>query len=102
MSDQTYFAPLGGLPPQTQLMTGRAVFTDAYAFIPRGVFSDIVTSLLPHWAHTKLWVIARPMTGFSETFSQYVMEVGQAAVQAVQRCKRAYNRYCLSPKAKCV
>jgi (S)-ureidoglycine aminohydrolase len=70
-----YFAPTGGLPPQTQLMTGRAVFTDAYAFIPRGVFSDIVTSFLPGWDKTRLWVIARPMTGFSETFSQYVMEV---------------------------
>jgi (S)-ureidoglycine aminohydrolase len=70
-----YFAPTGGLPPQTQLMTGRAVFTDAYAFIPRGVFSDIVTSFLPGWDKTRLWIIARPMTGFSETFSQYVMEV---------------------------
>ncbi|WP_343079868.1 bifunctional allantoicase/(S)-ureidoglycine aminohydrolase [Ostreiculturibacter nitratireducens] len=73
MSD--YFAPHGGLPPQTQLMTGRAVFTEAYAFIPRGVFSDIVTSYLPGWEGTRLWLIARPMTGFSETFSQYVMEV---------------------------
>lgn len=71
-----YYAPKGGLPPQTQLMTGRAVFTDAYAFIPRGVFSDIVTSLLPGWRKTRLWLIARPMSGFSETFSQYVMEVG--------------------------
>jgi len=70
-----YFAPKGGLPPQTQLMTGRAVFTDAYAFIPKGVFSDIVTSFLPGWDKTRLWIIARPMTGFSETFSQYVMEV---------------------------
>jgi (S)-ureidoglycine aminohydrolase len=70
-----YFAPKGGLPPQTQLMTGRAVFTDAYAFIPQGVFSDIVTSFLPGWTKTRLWIIARPMTGFSETFSQYVMEV---------------------------
>ncbi|QCO57155.1 (S)-ureidoglycine aminohydrolase (plasmid) [Pseudorhodobacter turbinis] len=70
-----YFAPKGGLPPQTQLMTGRAVFTDAYAFIPQGVFSDIVTSFLPGWEKTRLWIIARPMTGFSETFSQYVMEV---------------------------
>lgn len=70
-----YFAPKGGLPPQTQLMTGRAVFTDAYAFIPQGVFSDIVTSFLPGWTDTRLWIIARPMTGFSETFSQYVMEV---------------------------
>lgn len=70
-----YFAPKGGLPPQTQLMTGRAVFTDAYAFIPKGVFSDIVTSFLPGWTDTRLWIVARPMTGFSETFSQYVMEV---------------------------
>lgn len=70
-----YYAPKGGLPPQTQLMTGRAVFTDAYAFIPKGVFSDIVTSFLPGWNKTRLWLIARPMSGFSETFSQYVMEV---------------------------
>ncbi len=71
----SYYAPPGGLPPQTALMTGRAVFTTAYAVIPKGCFSDIVTSYLPGWDHTKLWLIARPMSGFSETFSQYVMEV---------------------------
>ena len=70
-----YYAPPGGLPRQTQLMTGRAVFTEAYALIPRGVYSDIVTSVLPGWAGTRAWIIARPLTGFSETFSQYVMEV---------------------------
>ena len=70
-----YYAPTGGLPPQTALMTGRAVFTEAYAVIPRGCFSDIVTSRLPGWSQTRLWLIARPMSGFSETFSQYVMEV---------------------------
>ena len=70
-----YFAPAGGLAPQTALMTQRAVFTSAYAFIPKGCFSDIVTSSLPGWARTKLWLIARPMSGFAETFSQYVMEV---------------------------
>lgn len=70
-----YYVPQGGLPPQTTLHTGRAVFTEAYAVIPKGVFSDIVTSALPGWERTKLWLIARPMTGFSETFSQYVMEV---------------------------
>ena len=75
MSQGTYFTPPGGLPPQSTLHTGRAVFTDAYAFIPRGVFSDIVTSRLPGWAQTRLWLIARPMSGFSETFSQYVMEI---------------------------
>ena len=70
-----YYTPPGGLPPQTSLMTGRAVFTESYAFIPRGCFSDIVTSFLPGWRDTKLWMIARPMSGFAETFSQYVMEV---------------------------
>ncbi len=70
-----YHFPPGGLPPQTALHTGRAVFTEAYAVIPRGVFSDIVTSFLPGWDKTRVWIIARPMSGFSETFSQYVMEV---------------------------
>ena len=70
-----YYTPPGGLPAQTTLMTGRATFTNAYAFIPKGCFSDILTSCLPGWRHTKLWLIARPMSGFSETFSQYVMEV---------------------------
>ncbi len=70
-----YYAPKGGHPPQTQLLTDRAVFTDAYAVIPKGTMRDIVTSFLPFWDDTRLWVIARPMTGFSETFSQYIMEV---------------------------
>lgn len=72
---RSYFAPHGGLPAQTELMTGRAVFTEAYAVIPRGVFSDIVASLLPHWEKTRAWIIARPLSGFAETFSQYVVEV---------------------------
>ena len=71
----SYHAPTGGLPPQSALMTQRAVFTNAYAVIPRGCFSDIVTSYLPGWTGTRLWLIARPLSGFSETFSQYVMEV---------------------------
>ena len=49
MSGPTYYAPAGGLPAQTELMTGRAVFTEAYAVIPRGVYSDIVASLFPNW-----------------------------------------------------
>ncbi len=71
----TYFAPKGGHPPQTQLLTDRAVFTNAYAFIPKGTMRDITTSFLPFWQDTRLWVIARPMTGFAETFSQYIMDV---------------------------
>jgi len=66
----------GGLPAQTALMTGRAVFTEAYAVIPRGCMSDIVTSSLPHWEGTRAWVLARPLSGFAETFAHYLMEVG--------------------------
>ena len=75
MAAPTYFAPTGGHPPQTELMTGRAVFTDAYAVIPKGVMQDIVTSYLPHWDGTRAWIVARPLSGFAETFTQYVMEV---------------------------
>jgi len=70
-----YYAPKGGLPAQTDLHTIRAVFTEAYAVIPKGVYSDIVTSFLPFWEKTRAWIIARPLSGFAETFSQYVMEV---------------------------
>lgn len=75
MANRSYYAPKGGLPPQTDLITDRAVFTEAYAVIPKREFSDIVTSFLPHWDKTRLWVIARPLSGFAETFSQYIMEV---------------------------
>ncbi len=71
----TYFAPTGGLPEQNELLTGRAVFTEAYAVIPKGVLRDIVTSNLPHWNNTRLWILSRPLSGFAETFSQYIMEV---------------------------
>jgi len=70
-----YSAPAGGLPPQSTIMTQRAVFTDAYAVIPRSVQTDIVTSFLPHWRDTRLWVLARPLSGFATTFSQYLVEV---------------------------
>lgn len=71
----TYGGPAKGLPAQTDLMTGRAIFTDSYAVIPRGVMRDIVTSYLPHWHGTRVWIIARPMSGFAETFAQYIVEV---------------------------
>lgn len=70
-----YFSPKGGHPGQEQLLTDRAVFTDAYAVIPRGTMRDITTSFLPFWDRTRLWVIARPLSGFAETFSHYIMEV---------------------------
>ncbi|MGO1375424.1 MAG: bifunctional allantoicase/(S)-ureidoglycine aminohydrolase, partial [Psychrobacter sp.] len=71
----TYYAPTGGLPPQTQLLSDRAIFTEAYAIIPKRVLTDIVISYLPFWEGMRMWVIARPLSGFSETFSQYIVEV---------------------------
>lgn len=76
MSQTTYYAPHGGHPDQNQLLTDRAMFTEAYAVIPKGVMRDIVTSHLPFWDNMRMWVIARPLTGFAETFSQYIVEVG--------------------------
>ena len=75
MMNRSYYAALGGHPPQTDLLSGRAVFTEAYAVIPKGVMRDIVTSYLPFWENTRAWVIARPLSGFAETFSQYIMDV---------------------------
>lgn len=65
----------GGHPSQFSLMTGRAVLNNSYAVIPRDVMRDIVTSVLPFWQGTRAWILARPMTGFAETFSQYIVEV---------------------------
>lgn len=78
MSSRTYHVPQGGLPSQTDLLSGRAVFTNAYAVIPNGVQRDIVISHLPHWDNTRVWVLARPLSGFAETFSHYLMEIAPA------------------------
>lgn len=75
MTERIYATPPGGLPPQSDLLSGRAVFTEAYAVLPTGTMRDIVLIALPHWGHTKVWVIARPMTGFAETFSHYILEI---------------------------
>ena len=74
-ADKRYYSPQGGLPGQKQIMTDRAAFTEAYVMIPKTVLSDITCSYLPFWEKTRLWVLARPLTGFAETFSHYVMEV---------------------------
>lgn len=71
-----YAFPPGGLPPQTDdPAAGGAIFTTAYAFIPASVMRDIVAGPLPGWTATRAWIIARPMTGFAETFAQYAVEV---------------------------
>ncbi len=71
-----YFDMPGGHLGQDELIAGRrANFTEAYVHIPRDTMRDIVASYLPHWHATRLWVLARPLSGFAETFSHYLMEV---------------------------
>lgn len=71
----SYFTPQGGLPPQTELLTDRAVVKQAYTFIPKGVLRDIVTSNLPGFTSTRSWIIARPVAGGATTFSQLIVEI---------------------------
>ncbi|MGP9804223.1 bifunctional allantoicase/(S)-ureidoglycine aminohydrolase [Paracoccus sp. NSM] len=75
MTLSPYAGPVAGLPPQTDLTTDTAIFTEAYAVIPRSTMRDIVTSALPGWTGMRMWIIARPLTGFAETFSQYIVEL---------------------------
>ncbi|WP_339112226.1 bifunctional allantoicase/(S)-ureidoglycine aminohydrolase [Thioclava sp. GXIMD2076] len=70
-----YYAPPGGLRDQNSRTVDRAVFTEAYAFLPAHTLSDITTSYLPGWDKARAWVLARPMSGFAETFAQISVEI---------------------------
>lgn len=72
----SYAFPPAGLPDQSVNPESTAVFTPAYAVLPACTMRDIVTSFLPGWRDTRAWIIARPLTGFAETFAQYAVEVG--------------------------
>ena len=72
----SYAFPAGGMPPQADdPAASGAILTTAYAFIPGGVMRDIVASELPGWTGTRAWILARPLSGFAETFAQYAVEV---------------------------
>ncbi|GGI43633.1 (S)-ureidoglycine aminohydrolase [Agromyces flavus] len=71
----SYFTPPGGLPGQSELLTDRAIVTEAYTVIPKGVLRDIVTSNLPGFTRTRSWILARPIAGFATTFAQLIVEV---------------------------
>jgi len=75
MTQPPYAFPPGGLPDQSQFTNSHAVFTETYAVLPRTTMADIVTSNLPHWDNTRAWVLARPLSGFAETFSQMIVEL---------------------------
>ena len=75
MTKTSYYTPEGGLPPQSQMLTDRAVFTEAYAVLTKNTMRDITCSKLPFWTGMRMWVLARPLSGFAETFSHYIVEL---------------------------
>lgn len=75
VADAPYYAPHGGHPPQSDLLTDRAIVTEAYTVIPRGVLQDIVTSVFPEWTQTRAWVLNRPVANGATTFAQHIVEV---------------------------
>ncbi len=74
-NSSSYFSKFGGHPPQSDLLTDRAIVTEAYTVIPKGVLRDIVTSVFPEWTNTRAWVLNRPVAGGATTFSQAIVEV---------------------------
>lgn len=75
MTNHKYYAPKGELPSQGESCEDKSRFTSSYLMIDKRALTDITASLLPEWNATRLWVLTRPMTGFAETFSHYIMEV---------------------------
>jgi len=71
----TYAFPKGGLPSQNQSPEGSARFTESYAVIPANTMRDIVTSFLPNFTKHRVWILARPLSGFAESFAQYALEL---------------------------
>ncbi len=72
---RSYYSPRGGLPGQSARHYEPARFTTAYAVIPAACMTDIVTSNLPGWEGARAWILARPLTGFAETFAQLIVEL---------------------------
>lgn len=74
-NSSSYYSNFGAHPPQSDLLTDRAIVTEAYTVIPKGVPRDIVTSVFPEWTNTRAWVLNRPVAGAATTFSQAIVEV---------------------------
>ena len=79
----SYFAPAGDLPPQTAMITSRAVVRSTYALIPRSSITDNVRSNLPGWKATRCWILAAPAMGLGTAFVQYLiyLDEGGGCVQ---------------------
>jgi len=75
LNHKTFAFPPGGHPDAGANPEGLAKFTESYAFIPANTMRDIVTSFLPGWTNHRAWILARPLSGFAETFAQYALEL---------------------------
>ena len=56
-------------------MMGQDANPEACFVLPAVTHRDIVTSFLPHWKGTRAYILARQLSGFAETFSQYAIEI---------------------------
>jgi (S)-ureidoglycine aminohydrolase len=76
VTHKTHYAfPPGGMPDPASDPVGTAVFKSSYAVVPANTQRDIVTSFLPGWTDHRAWILARPLSGFAETFAQYAVEL---------------------------
>ncbi len=71
----SYYTPPGGLPDQGQRLYAPARFTESHAVIPAHSLSDIVISRLPGWEGCRAWILARPLSGFAETFAWLIVQL---------------------------
>ena len=70
---QDYVVPSGGLPPQTTMVTSRAIVRPRYMILPPSVTPS---SNLPFWKETTSWILAAPQLGFGVGFAEYLLYVG--------------------------
>ncbi|WP_347269088.1 (S)-ureidoglycine aminohydrolase [Paracoccus sp. (in: a-proteobacteria)] len=73
----SYFTPNGNVPPQTTMITSKAVVREAYVIIPASSMTDNVRSILPDWRNTRCWVLAAPAIGFATAFAEYLVFLDQ-------------------------
>jgi (S)-ureidoglycine aminohydrolase len=70
--DRYHFTPAGKLPPQTTMVSSRAVIKRNYMLLPADV---IPRSNLPFWENTIAWPLAIPAISFGTAFAQYMIYV---------------------------
>jgi len=73
VTQASFYAPEGIVPPQTAMITSRAVVRPEYAIIPASSVTDNVRSSLPGWERTRCWILAAPAMGFATAFAQYLI-----------------------------